>query len=141
MPKTQAVYYRSKTGGEPVDDFIDALPPKAAAKVDDAIEEHLNGRHPAAPPAAFPHTSQVEDELRELRVRFANTRYRILYQRSHNLMILLHAIEKNTDKIPNGDKQLALDRMADFKSRMDARPRAKPRAAGKDAPGSVRRGG
>jgi hypothetical protein len=34
--------------------------------------------------------------LRERRVRFANTRYRILYQRSENLVVLLHAIEKNS---------------------------------------------
>lgn len=138
MPKTQAVYYRDKKGVEPVDDFINSLPLKAAAKIDAAIEEHLNGSDPKAPPAEFPHTSQIEGELRELRVRFANTRYRILYERSQNLVVLLHGLEKNTGKIPSSDKLAAQDRMLDFKARMDAKPRAKPRAAGKDAPGSGR---
>lgn len=79
MARTQAVYYRNARGAEPVDEFIQALPSKRAAKVDDFVEEYLNGQTPGAPPPAFPITSQIEGELRELRVRFANTGYRILY--------------------------------------------------------------
>jgi hypothetical protein len=41
------VYYRDKQGVEPVDDFIDALPAKRAAKIDDYIEEYLNGCTPS----------------------------------------------------------------------------------------------
>jgi phage-related protein len=134
VPRTQAVYYRDAQGDEPVDKFLDALPAKRAAKIDDYIEEHLNGKRPDAPPPEFPITSQIEGELRELRVRFANTRYRILYQRSENLIVLLHAIEKDTGKVPSSDIQLAKRRMADFKGRMDAQRRVPPRAAGKDAP-------
>ena len=89
MARTQAVYYRDLGGAEPVDEFIQALPPKRAAKIDDFVEEHLNDRPAAEPPPGFPLTSQIEGELRELRVRFANTRYRILYQRSENLVVLL----------------------------------------------------
>ncbi|MEA2275523.1 MAG: Phage derived protein Gp49-like [Solirubrobacteraceae bacterium] len=140
MTRTQAVYYRDGKGLEPVDAFLNGLPAKAAAKIDDAIEEHLNGKAPGAPPPEFPHSSQIAGELRELRVRFASTRYRLLYQRSHNLLVLLHAIEKNTGTIPDAAENRAKERMADFKKRMDADPRAKPRAAGKDAPGSSRKG-
>jgi hypothetical protein len=61
-------------------------PPRCAAKIDEFIEEHLNGRLPQDPPPPFPVTSQLDGELRELRVRFTNTRYRILYQRSENLV-------------------------------------------------------
>lgn len=84
---------------------------------------------------------EVEGELRELRVRFANTRYRILYQRSENLIALLQAIEKQTGAIPEADIELAKRRMADFKRRMDAERRVPPRAAGKDAPSKSRRRG
>jgi len=133
MAGTQAIYYRDKRGSEPVDKFIEGLPAKRAAKIDDYIEEHLNRKAPGAPPPEFPISSQIEDELRELRVRFANTRYRILYQRSGNLIVLLHAFEKNTGAIPASEKALAKRRMADFKRRMDATPRKPPRAAGKDA--------
>jgi phage-related protein len=140
VPRTQAVFYRDARGAEPVDQFIDALRVKRAAKIDDFIEQHLNGNDPDAPPPDFPITSQIEGELRELRVRFANTRYRILYQRSENLIVLLHAIEKDTGGVPSSDIQFAKRRMADFKERMDAERRAPPRAAGKDArPGGRKR--
>jgi phage-related protein len=134
MSRTQAIFYRDRDGAEPVDEFIEALPPKRAAKIDDCIEEHLNGQAGDAPPPGFPVSSQIEGELRELRVRFANTRYRVLYQRSGNLIVLLHAFEKNTGAVPASDKALGKRRMADFKRRMDAAPRKPPRAAGKDAP-------
>jgi phage-related protein len=139
MAGTQAIYYQDKRGSEPVDEFVEALPAKRAAKIDDYIEEHLNEQPSDAPPPEFPISSQIEGELRELRIRFANTRYRILYQRSGNLIVLLHAFEKNTGSVPAAEKALAKRRMADFKRRMDARPRKPPRAVGKDAPPIRRR--
>jgi hypothetical protein len=60
-------------------------------------------------------------------------------QRSENLIVLLHAFEKNTGAIPASEKTLAKRRMANFKRRMDAEPRRPPRAAGKDAPSFRRR--
>jgi phage-related protein len=134
VARTQAVFYRDERGAEPVDEFIEALPSKHAAKIDDYIEEHLNGRSPDEPPPEYPTSSQLEGELRELRVRFANTRYRILYQRSDNLIVLLHAIEKDTGAVPTADVELAKRRMTAFKRRMDAARRRPPRAAGRDAP-------
>lgn len=141
VAETHAVYYRDISGVEPVNDFIESLSTKRAAKIDDHVEEHLNGRPPEAPPPAFPVTSQIHGELRELRVRFANTRYRLLYQRSDNLVVLLHAFEKDTGAVPEADKRLAERRMQDFKARMDAERRVPPRAAGKDAPPPSRRSG
>jgi phage-related protein len=140
MARTQAVYYRDKHGVEPVNEFIEALSRRQAAKIDDYVEEYLNDRPASAPPPEFPVSSQIDGELRELRVRFANTRYRVLYQRSDNLVVLLHAIEKNTGAIADSDIRLAKQRMADFKRRMDASrgcrqgPRAKLRrlAAGEE---------
>lgn len=134
MAGTQAIFYRDKHGAEPVNQFIESLPAKRAAKIDDFIEEHLNARASDAPPPEFPVTSQIDGELRELRVRSANTRYRLLYQRSGNLIVLLHAFEKNTGVVPLGEKELAKRRMADFRRRMDAKKRRPPRAAGQDAP-------
>jgi phage-related protein len=128
------VYYRDARGKEPVDQFIRTLPPKRAVKIDNFIDEHLNRRPPSEPPPAFPITSQIEGELRELRVRFANTRYRVLYQRSENLVMLLHVLEKDTGAVSRADIELAKGRMADFKSRMNAIQRMSPRAAGRDAP-------
>lgn len=139
--RTHAVYYRDSRGSEPVNQWLEALlatKPAAVAKIDDFVEEYLNGRRAEHPPPEFPITSQIEGGLRELRVRFANTRYRLLYQRSGNLVVLLHALEKNTGTIAAADKRIAQQRFADFRTRMDAEPRERPRAAGHDAP--ARRG-
>ena len=58
----------------------------------------------------------------------------MLYQRSRNLIVLLHIFEKNTGSVSASDRQKAEKRMADFQARMDERPRGRPRAAGRDAP-------
>jgi phage-related protein len=107
VARTQAIYDRDARGGEPVDDFINALPGKQAARIDDHVEEHLNGKRPSDPPPEFPVSSQVCGELRELRVRSADRRYRIFYQRSGNLLVLLHAFEKTTGSIAHSDIELA----------------------------------
>lgn len=82
--RTRATYYRDKHSVEPVDRFIDALPAKQAEKIDDQIDEHLNGRPLDAPPPGFPITSQIDGGLWELRIRFGGTRYRVLYQLPEN---------------------------------------------------------
>lgn len=135
--RMQAVFYRDAKGAEPVDVFLEGLvttQPLAAAKIDAAIEEHLNGRRADAPPPEFPISSQIEGELRELRVRFGRTRYRLLYQRSENLIVLLHLFEKNTGAVLARDVGKAKKRMVDFQTRMNANRRRPPRAAGRDAP-------
>jgi hypothetical protein len=53
-------------------------------------------------------------------------------------LVLLHALEKDTGAIPGGDIELAKQRMADFKRRMDAIRRLPPRTAGKNAPPATR---
>lgn len=135
--RTHAVYYRDSQGHEPVNQWLEALlvaKPAAVAKIDDFVQEHLNSRRVDAPPPEFPITSQIDDGLRELRVRFANTRYRLLYQRSGNLLVLLHGLEKHTGAVPAADVQIAQRRFANFKTRMDAAQRERPPAAGHDAP-------
>jgi phage-related protein len=107
--------------------------PASQAAIDNRIDL-LNGLPSDAPPLAFPHSSQVAGELRELRCHYGNTLYRILYRRSRNLFILLHALRKNTGRIPAADIAIARARWDDFKARMDAARRTPPRAAGHDAP-------
>lgn len=139
MANTQAKFYRDRSGREPVDAFIDALPPERAVAIDNKIDL-LNGLPPDAPPLAFPHSSQVRGALRELRCHYGRVLYRILYRRSGNFFVLLHILEKRTGKIPEGDIALAEERFRDFRARMDAVPRVLPRAAGHDAPPRGRAG-
>ncbi len=149
MP-TQAVYYRTRNGFEPVTDFLGRefpLEPRkknpsardleAAATKRMTIDlqiDRLNGLANDDPPLPFPHTSQIDGPLRELRCHYGRAHYRILYRRSGNLFVLLHMIRKRSKAVPRSEIEIAKQRWQDFKDRMEARPRKPPRAAGQDAP-------
>lgn len=60
-----------------------------------------------------------------------------LYQRSGNLFVLLHAMEKRTGALPQTDIDIAKRRFDDFRERMERQPRRPPRPAGRDAPEAV----
>lgn len=133
MARLQSVYYRALDGAEPVNDFIDRLTVKRQVVLDNQIGR-LNMLSPENPHLPFPHSSQVEGELRELRCHFGRELYRILYRRSSNLIVLLHIFRKDSGKIPASEINVARERWADFTARMNA-PRCRPpRAAGHDAP-------
>lgn len=129
----QAVYYRDKDGTEPVNDFINGLAGERQEELDYKISL-LNRAANNDPPLPFPHSSQVDGQLRELRCHYGRDLYRILYQRSGNLFVLLHAMEKRTGALPQADIAVARKRFEDFRQRMDRQPRRPPRAAGHDAP-------
>jgi phage-related protein len=129
----QAVYYRAPDGTEPVLAFITGLGMKRRAAIRRQLDR-LNDLSDATPYLPFPHSSQVEGELRELRCHMGAEHYRVLYRRSGRLIVLLHAFRKTTGKLPASEIKTAQARWEDFKARMDAQPRRPPRAAGRDAP-------
>ena len=133
-PVTQAVYYRDASGVEPVNEFLDRIDDPAAQATLDLQIDRLNGLPASAPPLPFPHSSQVDGQLRELRCHYGSQLYRVLYRRSGNLFVLLHVFRKDRGKIAGADIELAKARWDDFRVRMDADPRVPPRAAGHDAP-------
>jgi phage-related protein len=149
MP-TQAVFYRAPDGTEPVAEFLDQEFPveprkrkpstrelQAAATKRVTIDlqiDRLNGLANDDPPLPFPHTSQIDGPLRELRCHYGRVHYRVLYRRSGNLFVLLHMIRKTSKAVPRAEIEIAKERWQDFKDRMEARPRKPPRAAGGDAP-------
>ena len=134
MALMQAVYYRARDGSQPVRDFVQALQPLAARVVIENQIDRLNLCSEDGPPLPFPHSSQVEGELRELRCHYGSRHYRVLYRRSRNLFVLLHVFPKTTTTIPQREIEIAKERWNDFVARMGARPRIPPRAAGRDAP-------
>jgi phage-related protein len=129
----QAVYFRAVDGAEPVREFIDGLDPKRRATLLRQLDR-LSDLSDATPHLPFPHSSQVDGELRELRCHMGSQHYRVLYQRSERLIVLLHAFPKTTGKLPPAEIKVAQKRWEDFRARMDARSRKPPRAAGRDAP-------
>lgn len=133
MSTFRAVYFRADDGSEPVREFLGELDPRRRAALMRQIDR-LNDLSDAVPHLPFPHSSQVEGELRELRCHMGSDHYRVLYRRSKRLIVLLHVFPKNTGKLPSAEIKIAQERWDDFKARMDARPRKPPRAAGRDAP-------
>jgi phage-related protein len=129
----QAVYYRDREGVEPVRAYLDGLEPELRAALDLQIDR-LNMLRDTDPPLPFPHSSQVEGELRELRCHYGRRLYRVLYRRSHGLFILLHIFRKSSGAVPAGEIAVAAGRWVDFLTRMNRVPRRAPRAAGHDAP-------
>lgn len=133
MKTFQAVYYRAEDGSEPVGEFIAGLDVKSRAALLRQIDR-LNELSDALPHLPFPHSSQIEGELRELRCHMGAKHYRVLYRRSKRLIVLLHAFPKKTARLPKAEIEFAKGCWDDFKVRMEARPRKPPRAAGRDAP-------
>jgi phage-related protein len=86
--------------------------------------ERLNMLRTNAPVLPFPHSSQVEGQLRELRCHYGKTLYRVLYRRRGDCFVLLHVFEKTTGKIPDAEIQVARLRWADLEIRVDAAARA-----------------
>jgi phage-related protein len=129
----QAVYYRDSRGREPVRDYVRGLDARRRAILRNQLGR-LNELNPSVPHLPFPHSSQIDGELRELRCHVGSELHRVLYRRSDNLIVLLHAFPKRTGKVQSAEIEIARERWADFRTRMDAQPRRSPRAAGHDAP-------
>jgi phage-related protein len=129
----QAVYYRAPDGSEPVNEFIDGMTVPRQVALDNQINR-LNMLTSSNPYLPYPHSSQIEGELRELRCHYGRELYRVLYRRSRNLVVLLHAFRKDTGRVPRAEIEIAETRWRDFHARMDASRRRPPRAAGHDAP-------
>lgn len=107
-------FYRDDNDWRPVEEYLQSLPDKHLGKVLQIIRM-LKERGPNLP---YPYSRPIEGRLRELRAQYANAKYRIFYYGSKKReLILLHAFRKKTDKTPEGDKQLALERMKDHEQR------------------------
>ncbi|MGD0693951.1 MAG: type II toxin-antitoxin system RelE/ParE family toxin [Terriglobia bacterium] len=101
-------FYEDESGGRPVEKFLEALPAGHVGKVLQVLQM-LEERGPHLP---FPYSSQVEGKLRELRVHYGRTLYRILYYGDpQRTFVLLHAFEKRTQALPTEDVELARKRM------------------------------
>lgn len=133
MAAFHAIYYREPSGDESVRAYLDSLDDEVAAVLAQQIDR-LNLLSDEAPHLPFPHSSQVDGELRELRCHYGRQLYRVLYRRSDRLLVLLHVFSKRTATIPTPEITVAQQRWEDFKERMDAQPKRPPRAAGHDAP-------
>jgi phage-related protein len=109
------VFYMDAKGNEPVKDFILAQPDRAIAEILHVLKllREFNIK------LGMPYVRKIgKSGLRELRIKHGPALYRIFYCTyvGRNL-VLLHAILKKEARIPEGDIEIAIKRMNDYKSR------------------------
>src|SRR6266481_5670280 len=107
-PRWDIEFYESDDDGCPVQDFLEGLDKRRRSKVV-ALIALLGEQGPTLP---FPYSSQVRGKVRELRTQYAKERYRVLYFGGpKRTFVLLHVLEKSTEKLPEGEIKIAEERM------------------------------
>ena len=117
-------FYKTENNKSPVEDFINSLQENQSAKVVRDIrllKEMGNSLH-------YPYVDSIKGSkysgLMELRTKQSNNIFRTFYfvvvkneRTKDEKAVLLHAIQKKTDKTPKKELDTALARMKDYKSR------------------------
>lgn len=107
-------YYQTVSGKTPVAEFIDSLDVKSRARVArtlDLLEEF-------GIDLGMPYVRHLENQLRELRIRHARNRYRIIYfLYTGRTFVLLHGFVKKTGPVPRSDMEIAESRRDDYLKR------------------------
>jgi len=112
-------FYEDEAGKRPVEEFLERLPEQQVGKILQVLQM-LEEWGPRLP---FPYSSQVEGRLRELRVHYGRTLYRVFYYAdAQRTFVLLHAFEKRSQAIPESELQVALNRMGKDQDRKGRNP-------------------
>jgi len=104
----EVVFYKTSSGQNPINDFLDTLSPKQAQKVAWVLKlvEDL-----AFVPAQYFKKIVDTDDLWEIRVTAGSSIFRFLgFFDGSNLIVLTHGFQKKTQKIPKHDIKIAQER-------------------------------
>ena len=111
----QIVFYIDEEGNEPVKDFILGQPDGAIAEILHVFKllRQFNVT------LRMPYVKKIDKSgIRELRIKHGSDIYRILFfGHAGRKFILLHGFQKNQAKISETDKNLAIQRMNNYKLR------------------------
>jgi phage-related protein len=89
-------FYEDESGKRPVEEFLECLPEEHLGKILQVLRCSRSGGHVCS----FPYSSQVAGRLRELRVHYGRTLYRVLYYGdARRTFVLLHAFEKRSQAV------------------------------------------
>lgn len=102
-------FFQTARGDYPVKDFIDKLDKATQTKVAKYIRLLIN----YGPYLKPPYIKKLQDKLYELRIT-GKIAVRILYTISGGEYYLLHAFRKKSEKTPQNELQIALDRMEEI---------------------------
>ena len=107
-------FYEDEVGGRPVEDFLAQLSDESVGKILQVLQM-LEEWGPRLP---FPYSSQVEGRLRELRVHYGRTLYRVFYYGdTRRSFVLLHAFEKRSYALPESEVRVAMKRLENDQER------------------------
>jgi phage-related protein len=107
-------YFQTGSGKRPVEEFVDARDARSKARIArtlDLLEEFgVN--------LDMPYARHLEKQLWELRIRQANSRYRIIcFLATGKTFVLLHAFAKKTAAVSRRDIEVAEQRREECLSR------------------------
>jgi len=109
------IFYRMESGRCPVEEFLDSLESKQAQKVVWVLQlmEELD-----IVPAQYFKKLVGSDDIWEVRVQMGNNIFRILgFLHGAELVVLNHAFQKKTQKVPPAEIQVAEKRKRDYLAR------------------------
>ena len=107
----KVIYYEDNRSKKPVKEFIGKFDGKTKGKILARLEFLENHWHELR----RPFVDKIDNNLYELRVEFAWNSIRIIYAYMFkDYIVLLHGLQKKTQRIPESDKLKARDRRIDF---------------------------
>lgn len=110
------VFYQTRRGESPVEEFLNAMPEKHQRKVA-GFFELLSER---GPQLGRPYADHVRGALRELRIQFGRNEYRVLhFFVAGERVVLVHGFSKKTRQLPEREIRTAEERMRDFQGRTE----------------------
>ncbi len=113
----EVLFYETRSGRTPIDDFLDGLSVKAREKCLSYVE--LLVEKGFSLPANY--IKKVEGELWELRPEFGGTEYRLFYfLMVKDKFVIIHAFVKRTQRTPTREITTALNRIEEVKARLAA---------------------
>lgn len=93
----EIIYYTTRSGRSPVDEFLDRL--QEAHR--EAVEEMIGLLGEMGHTLRRPHVDYLKNKIYELRIKEERTRYRVLYFFWHEgSIVLTHGFIKKTKKVP-----------------------------------------
>ncbi len=115
MDVREIIFYRTRGGSCPVEEFLDSLPAKQARKIAWVLQ--IIETIPMVPVQYFKKLEGT-DNIWEVRVDFGNDAFRLLgFMDEGNLVILASGFAKKSQKTPTAEIRLAEQRKRDYFSR------------------------
>ncbi|MDD9922980.1 MAG: type II toxin-antitoxin system RelE/ParE family toxin [Boseongicola sp.] len=105
LKRIQAVFYQSETGSEPVRDWLKRLDKEDRLRIGTDVKTVEFGW-----PIGMPTCKPMKHGLFEVRTNLGNRIARVLFCISDGQMVLLNGFIKKTQKTPQSELDLALER-------------------------------